>query len=266
MVGLGGSQGGISSSPLGPVTLHPTGRGSFQMAESASVRRPATTADAPTAPSIKLELAQRRGRSLAFGLQVAGVVIPVPPAACILGTVGVTSRTVPFPLTLKLTLREPKRKPQTISVSALFTCRRDASGAIRALTVVQPKRPKLGPGLSVRIRRPGHLTIGETGTLTVTVHNRGPRVAYDVFIRASLPVGLRVVSHSPRATVRRGLILWRVTKLRSRKSHTIDLRVVPTRAVDRCTTVTANAVLRKQSTRRACIRVISAGSPASGLG
>jgi uncharacterized repeat protein (TIGR01451 family) len=199
-------------------------------------------------------------------LKVSNVAVPIPPAACVLGTVGVTSRTVPFPLTLKLTLREPKRKPQTISVSALFTCRRDASGAIRALTVVQPKRPKLGPGLSVRIRRPRHLTIGETRTLTVTVHNRGPRLAYDVFIRASLPAGLRVVSHSARATVRRGLILWRVTKLRSRKSRIIHLRVVPTRAVRRCTTVTANAVLRRQSTRRACIRVISARTPASGLG
>lgn len=257
-VARGAAASSRKPSSLAPMPLRHTGPGTFSS--------PLAAAPGQRPPRVSLKLTPRRGRSLAFGLKVSNVAVPIPPAACVLGTVGVTSRTVPFPLTLKLTLREPKRKPQTISVSALFTCRRDASGAIRALTVVQPKRPKLGPGLSVRIRRPRHLTIGETRTLTVTVHNRGPRLAYDVFIRASLPAGLRVVSHSARATVRRGLILWRVTKLRSRKSRIIHLRVVPTRAVRRCTTVTANAVLRKQSTRRACIRVISARTPASGLG
>lgn len=243
---------------VAPTALRRTGAGTFSGPLSALPGQPS--------PRIRLKLTPGRGRSLAFGLRIGNVAIPVPPAACVLGTLGVASSAAPFPLTLKLTLRQPNRKPHAISVSPLFTCQRDRTGAIRALTVVKPKRPKLGPGLSVIIRRPGRLKMGEAGRLTMTVRNRAQRPAYDVFIRAFLPVGLRVVSHSPRAIVRRGMILWRMTKLRTRKSHTIHLRVVPTRSARRCTTVTATAVLRKQSARRACISVISARTPPSGLG
>ena len=266
VVGLGGSQGGISSSPLGPVTLHPTGHGGFQMAESASVRRPATTADAPTAPSIKLELAQRRGHSLAFGLQVAGVVIPVPPAACAAAPIGLASTPEPFPLTLNLSLREPGSKVRVLSVSPLFSCRRDQTGALRALTVVQPRQTKLGRGLSVRISRPGRLTVGQRATLTVTVRNRTRTTAYDVSIRAFVPRGLRVLGHSRGAIVRIGLIILRLTKLRSGKAQTIRLALAPTTPARECATVTAAAILRKEATRGACIDVIAPPRPASGLG
>jgi uncharacterized repeat protein (TIGR01451 family) len=266
VVGLGGSQGGISSSPLGPVTLHPTGRGSFQMAESASARRPLATADAPTAPSIKLELAPRRGHSLAFGLQVAGVVIPVPPAACGAAAIGLTASPEPFPLTLKLSLREPGRKVRVLSVSPLFSCQRDQTGAIRALTVVQPRHQKLGRGLSVQISRPGRLTVGQRATLTVTVRNRTRTTAYDVSIRAFVPRGLRVLRHSRGAIVRNGLIVLRVTKLRSGKAQTIRLALAPTTPARQCATVIAAAILRKEATRGACIDVIAAPRPATGLG
>jgi uncharacterized repeat protein (TIGR01451 family) len=108
--------------------------------------------------------------------------------------------------------------------------------------------------------------VGEVRTLTVTVRNTTRRTAYDLYIRAFPASGLRVISHSRRAIVQRGKLLWRVTTLRSRKSRTIQLTVVPTRSVRGCTTVTANAVLRNLSSRRACIRAIRVRAPTSGLG
>jgi hypothetical protein len=266
VVGLGGSQGGISSSPLGSVTLQPTGRGSFQIAQSASRRQPLATANAPTAPSIKLKLTPRPRHSLAFGLQLTDIVIPVPPAACAAATIGLTSSPERFPLTLKLSLREPGRKPQAFSVSPVFSCQRDRTGAIRALTVVRPRHPKLERGLSVRISAPGRLTNGRHGTLTATVRNRTRNTAYDVSIRAFVPRALRVVSHSRGVLVRRGFVLRRVRKLRRGKSQTIRLTLVSGLRARPCVTVTATAVVRKLAARSACIRVLQAAAPVNGLG
>ena len=242
--------------PFAPTTLRHTGGGSFS--------GPLGAPPGQLPPRIQLKLTPSRGRSLAFELTISNVAIPVPPAACVPGNLGLTSSAVPFPLTLKLTLREPKRKPQAISVSPLFTCQRDRTGAIRALTVVEPRHPKLGPGLSVQIRHPDRLTVGHPGTLTMSVHNRTHSTAYDVFVRVFLPLGLRVVSHSPGVIVRHRLILRRVAKLQRGKSQTIRLGLVPTRSVRRCTIVTADAILRKQTARSACIKVLSARAPASG--
>jgi uncharacterized repeat protein (TIGR01451 family) len=257
VVGLGGSQGGISSSPLGPVTLRPTGGGSFQIPESASRDQAHAAANAPTVPSIKLKLTPRPGHSLAFGLQLADVAIPVPPAACAAATIGLTSSPERFPLTLKLSLREPGRRAQALSVSPLFSCQRDRTGAIRALTVVEPRHPKLGPGLSIRISRPARLTVGQRATLTATVRNRTGITAYDVSIRAFLPRGLRVLGRSPGAIATNGMIVRRLAKLRSGKAQTIRLALVPTTSGRQCTTVAANAILRKQALRRACTDVIA---------
>lgn len=266
VVGLGGSQGGISSSPLGPVTLQPTRRGSFQIAQSASLRQPLAAANAPSAPSIKLKLTPRPRHSLAFGLRLTGVVVPVPPSACAAATIGLTSSPETFPLTLTLSLREPGRKARALSVSPQFRCQRDRTGAIRALTVVRPRHPKLGRGLSVRISHPRRLTVGRRATLTATVRNRTRNTAYDVSIRAFLPRGLRVLGHSPGATVRNGLIVRRLTKLRSGKAQTIRLALVPRTSGRQCATVTANAILRTQASRRACTAVIAARRPSGGLG
>ena len=266
VVGLGGSQGGISSSPLGPVTLQPTRRGSFHIAQSASLRQPLAAANAPSAPSIKLKLTPRPRHSLAFGLRLTGVVVPVPPSACAAATIGLTSSPETFPLTLTLSLREPGRKARALSVSPQFRCQRDRTGAIRALTVVRPRHPKLGRGLSVRISHPRRLTVGRRATLTATVRNRTRNTAYDVSIRAFLPRGLRVLGHSPGATVRNGLIVRRLTKLRSGKAQTIRLALVPRTSGRQCATVTANAILRTQASRRACTAVIAARRPSGGLG
>jgi hypothetical protein len=117
-------------SSFAPTTLRRTGRGTFT--------GPLSAVPGQVPPSISVKLTPGRGHSLAFGLKVSNVAVPIPPAACLLGTRGLTTGAAPFPLTFKLTLREPKRKPQAISVSPLFTCQRDATGAIRALAVVQP--------------------------------------------------------------------------------------------------------------------------------
>jgi hypothetical protein len=246
---------------LAPTTLRHTGGGTFTGPRSAprGHRR----------PSIQLKLTKRQRRSLAFRLRISNVAIPVPPAACVHAHRRIATTRTSFPLTMKFTLREPKRKPQAIRLRPRFTCRLDSTGATRALIVVKPRRPKLGRGLSVRISHPRHLTVGRRGTLTATVRNRTHRTAHDVFIRAFVPPGLRVVSHSRGATVTRHgrpvpdrVVVRRLAKLRKGKSRTIRLGLVPTTSGRRCTTVAAHAMLRKESARRACISVKGARPPA----
>jgi hypothetical protein len=67
-----------------------------------------------------------------------------------------------------------------------------------------------------------------------------------VFIRAFLPRGLRVLGHSRGVIVRNGVVVRRLTKLRRGKAQTIRLALVPRTSGRRCSTVTANAILRKQ--------------------
>ena len=76
-----------------------------------------------------------------------------------------------------------------------------------------------------------------------------------------VPVGMRVVGHSAGMTVKHGLVLRRLTKLRSGKSQTIRLALVPTTPGRQCTTVTANAILRNQSTHQVCIEAVAAPPP-----
>ena len=82
---------------------------------------PAVAAPGQLPPSIRLKLTPGPGQRLGFGLEISNVAIPMAPAACPAATI-VSQSTSPFPLTLKVSLREPGGRPQTISVSSLFTC------------------------------------------------------------------------------------------------------------------------------------------------
>lgn len=250
-----------ASSPLppslGPTTLHNSGSGTFS--------GPLSAVPGQLPPSIQLRLTPGPGQRLGFGLEIGNVAIPMAPAACAAATIGSQS-TSPFPLTLKVSLREPGSTPQTISVSSLFTCQLDRTGAIRALTVVQPRRPKLGPGMSVLVTYPGRLIVGQHGILTATVRNRTHSTAYGAVITTSLQPGLRIVSHTPRAIAANGQIAWHFATLRRGHAQTIRIKVEATHAVSRCSTIIASALLRNQVARTACIHVIAPRAPSSGLG
>jgi hypothetical protein len=203
---------------------------------------------------------------LRFALRISNVALPVLPAACAAATAGLTSSPEHFPLTMKLRLRQPGRRPQALSVSPMFKCQRDRTGAVRALTVVRPRHPKLGSALSLQVRRPRHLTVGRVRTLTATVKNRTRHTAFDVSIRAFLPPGWRVLRHSRGVAVSHGLVLRRLRTLPRRRARTLRLLVVPTSAGRRCTTVTADATLRKHASRRVCTQVRAVARPVGGRG
>ena len=93
----------------------------------------------------------------------------------------------------------------------------------------------------------------------------GPRSA----VRGQLPPtprGLRVLRRGHGAITKRGLTVRRLTKLRSGKAQTIRVALVPNTSGRRCTTVRADAILRKQATGSACIEVAAARRRVSGLG
>ena len=266
VVGLGGSQGAITSSPLGPVTLRPKGHGSFQIPERAGRHQQQAAGNAPTVPRIKFTLKPRPRHSLAFSLKLAGVVIPAPPAACAAATTGLTSTRVQFPLTLKLSLRQPGRKTRALSASPLFSCQRDRTGAIRSLTVVRPRQPKFGRGLSVQTGRPRRLTVGQVRTFTATVRNRTRHTAYDVSIWAFLPHGLRVVHQDHGASGSSSVVSRRLPRLRRGKARVIRFAFVPTAPGRRYALITADAILRKQAASASVLRVTAAPRAVRGLG
>jgi uncharacterized repeat protein (TIGR01451 family) len=198
-------------------------------------------------------------------LRIGNVAIPVPPDVCSLAAPGATSSSPPFPLTLQLSLRQPGHKPRTLSASPTFRCRRDRTGAVRSLTVVPPRQPKLGASLTISTHGRRHLRIGQVSRLTATVSNRTPHTAYDVSVRSALPRGLRVLHHSG-VTVRAGLASGRLGTLPRHHSRTIRLLIDPTAAGRHCTTVTAQATLRKLASTRVCIDVRRAPRPSGGRG
>ena len=234
---------------LASTTLHPTGTGTFS--------GPLSAVPGQLPPSIELKLTPDRS-SLAFQLTISNVAMPALPAPCALATIVPQTAAAEFPLTLELTLDQPGRQPQALSVSPMFSCQRDRTGAIGAITVVQPRRPKLGRGLSVLVRHPDRLRVGERGTLTATVDDRTRSTAYDVLISAPVPRGMRVVDHSPGLIVKDGVIARRLTEVPEGKSKTIRVTLVPTISGRQCTTITATAVLRDQSTRQVCIDAAAA--------
>jgi hypothetical protein len=79
-----------------------------------------------------------------------------------------------------------------------------------------------------------------------------------------VPVGMRVVGHSAGMTVKHGLVLRRLTKLRSGKSQTVRVALVPTTSGRQCITVTANAILRNRASLQARTDVIAAQRPSGG--
>lgn len=246
---------------LDAMTLDNAGGGSFRGSLSAPT---ATAAEQP--PSAQLQLTPRPHRALAFDLSLGNVAIPALPAACALATAGLTSTPPPFPLNLTLTIQQPDQTPQTLSVSPMFTCQLDRAGAVRALTVVQPPHPKLGPGVSVRLRNPSRLKAGLIGTITATLHNRTDTTAYGLVVNADLPAGLRIISHTAGGRVDDGQVSWRFSSLAHGHSRTVRLRVaaVPGEAAGQCASVTTSAILRKPTAANACIN--TTGTPAAARG
>jgi uncharacterized repeat protein (TIGR01451 family) len=211
-------------------------------------------------PTVELRLAQRPRRHLAFDLRLDDVSLPVLHAAC--DPVAATRAQIPFTLHTRLRVLQPGRAPIAISVHPRFTCRRDATGAVRALSVVVDQRPRLARGLSVRLGPPRLAAAGDSGTLTVAVRNASRTTpAQDVIVSAYVPPSMRVVGRPRGAQVRGRRVVWRVSKLRRRTSRSFRVAVVATRAGRRCTSVSVEAVLRRRATARACVVVGRAREP-----
>jgi hypothetical protein len=262
VVGLGGKQGGTTTSPLGSVTLRQSKRGIFQIPESASTLQTAKSAGRGEPPSIRLKLTPGRHRSLAFRLDVTDVVMPSLPDVCGQTRARSAFRPAPFALTLQMRILRPGKRPLVISATPTYACRYDRSGTLLGLRVQRPPRPpKLGRGLSMKVRHPGHLTAGRRGILTATVRNPTSRTAQDVYVYVVLPRGLRVLGSTPRARITRRVVAWRLATLRRHRSRTVRLRVAPAWAgtAARCATVNARAMLRRSATATACIRVSRSG-------
>ena len=262
VVGLGGKQGSTTTSPLGSVTLRQSKRGIFQIPESASTLQTANSAGRGEAPSIRLKLTPGRHRSLAFRLDVTDVVMPSLPNVCGQTRARSAFRPAPFALTLQMRILRPAKRPLVISATPTYACRYDRSGTLLGLRVQRPPRPpKLGRGLSMRVRHPGHLTAGRPGILTATVRNPTSSTAQDVYVYVVLPRGLRVLGSTPRARITRRVVAWRLATLRRHRSRTVRLRVAPAWAgtAARCATVNARAMLRRSATATACIRVSPSG-------
>jgi uncharacterized repeat protein (TIGR01451 family) len=239
--------GGAGSRRLGSITLRQTRRGRFVSREAG--RR---------APRIRLKLTPRGRRAVAYDLTVANVAIPRLPEVCGHGLASLRLTPRPFALKFRLRVLRPGRRPVSIAGVPNFACRYARSGAVRGLRVAQPPRaPEPGRSLSLRLRQPRRLTVGERGTLRVTVRNRTSKRAHDVYVYAVVPRGLQVVGSSPRARITRRQVAWRIDTLRRHRSRTLRLRVVPRRsgAALRCGSVHARAVLRRPARATACIGV-----------
>ena len=211
-------------------------------------------------PTVELKLAHRSRGSLAFDLRVAHISLPVLNAACEFAE-ATPGPSLPFTLTTKMRVLQAGHKPVLITLNPTFTCQRDATGAIRALSVKQRTPPRLGRGLSLRLEGPRHAVAGRLSTLKVTVRNRSRSLAQDLIVRAYLPRRLRVVDLPRGAKVRGDRVVWRFSKLRRRHTRSLRLRVVSARTGRRCTAVSADAVLRRHTTAKACIDVRAAAPP-----
>jgi Domain of unknown function DUF11 len=253
---------GPSATPaLGSVTLHNAGNGSFDA--------PRFALRGMSPPSISLRLAQRADNALAFTLAVSNVALPVLPAACGVSTRRLLLTPPPVPLNLQLSVLQAGEPRLTISLTPSFACRRDQLGTVRTLTLVQPSGgPKLGPPLSITTRGSHRLSTGQHGTFTATVHNRTRTTAYNVFIRALAPAGFRVIGHTPGARVSHSVLVWQLTTLAPQHSRAIRLTVVPTQTVSarRCTTIAAQATLRRPASGTTCTAVTAPQPPTSGRG
>ena len=239
--------------PLGSVVLRRSADGTFRNPASSGQR-----------PRVRLRLAQRGKRALAFRLDVANAVMPARlHTVCGQGNAQLKFQPQPFALDLRLRIVRPRRRAERISVQPTFTCRYDKTGAIRGLRVVEPaSTPKLGHALAVRVERPAGLRTDQVGALKVVVRNGSRRAVRDVVVQAVLPTGLRVVGRTSRASVDGRHVSWRLAELRRNRARGFRLRVQPTAAGagDRCTSVDVRAMARKVAIRTACISIRPAGT------
>jgi uncharacterized repeat protein (TIGR01451 family) len=204
-------------------------------------------------PTVELKLDQRPRHHLAFDLRLKNVSLPVLHAAC--DRVLARRPGITFTLHTRVRILHPGHAPFVLSIHPHFRCERDATGAVRALSVVADKRPKLGRGLSVRIRPARPSATGDPGTLTVAVRNPSRKIpAQDVIVSAYLPPGMRVIGRPRAAQVHKRRVTWRVSKLRRRHAQSFRVSVVSARAGRRCTSVSVEAILLKRATARACDR------------
>jgi hypothetical protein len=231
---------------LGGTRLRSRGGGIFRG------RPPA--ARASLRPTVELKLAHRPRSSLAFSLRLDNVSLPVLHGAC---DPAVAKRIrVPIALHSKLRILQPGRRPVAISLHPRFRCQRDATGEVHALSVVKPKRPKLGRGVALRIQRPRRLAVHQRGTLRVAVRNASRTTpAQDVVVSAYVPAGMRVLDRPRGAEVRRDRVVWRLPKLGRRHTRSFRIGVVSARTGRRCAAFTADAVLRRRTAARACVDV-----------
>jgi uncharacterized repeat protein (TIGR01451 family) len=112
---------------------------------------------------------------------------------------------------------EIARTPTPVSLQVSF---RDCEGSSTA-----GETPIARPTLRLTKSGPRRARAGRSATYTVTVRNTGRGAASKLVIRDRLPKGMVLFSRPAGATIRAGVIEWRVSSLRAKGSITRRVRV-----------------------------------------
>jgi hypothetical protein len=210
-------------------------------------------------------LLRKRGRSrLSFALRMPRAPLPVAPAACNALPAELGRSPAAVQLHTRLRIADGRRKPITLTLRPHWRCRRDRTGTIRRLSVVRPKRPKLQPGLALRLRGPRTVRPGATARFSIGVRNhRAPRrdrlqsSFWNAYVHAFPSRGARLADRPKGASVRGGSMLWPFRELRGGKTRSLQLRVRAPRSARRriCVQATVSADLARPAGARRCARM-----------
>ena len=231
--------------PLGALPLSNSGGGHFQ--------GPRTALPGQSPPQIGLHLSQPKPKALSIQLRMSNISVPNAPTACPYYP-GFVLPPLAVPLELQFSIQQKGEKPSMVTLPANFTCATNSTGTVDRLSVVHHRPQKLGKGLKIKARVPRHAVAGKRVTYTTVIRNPNKKAAVDVIISDSLFPRNRIVSHTRHAVVKRGQILWRISKLRPRRSKTVKLTIVlgPSRHKEACIQASGQASLRHPATATAC--------------
>jgi hypothetical protein len=103
----------------------------------------------------------------------------------------------------------------------------NSAGSVTAgpFTVTVSNKADIKAGLSC----PAGLTVGSSGTCTLTVTNAGPALATSVVAGATVPAQLKVTACSDSCSRLGGLLAWKLGSLPSGQSDTLTISVTATR-------------------------------------
>ena len=230
---------------MGALPLSNSGGGHFQ--------GPRTALPGQSPPQIGFHLSEPKPNSLSVNLRVSNIALPNAPTTCPYYP-GFVLPPLAARLELQFSIQQKGQKPSTFTLPANFTCGTNSTGTVDRLSVMHKRGPKLGKGLKIKARAPRHAVTGKRVTYTTVVRNPNKKAAVDVIISDSLFPRNRIVSHTRHAVVRQGQILWRIGKLRPRRSKTVQLTIVlePSRHKEACIQASGQASLRHPATATAC--------------